>query len=358
MSIFQTKKNNICRLKDTDQCTLGSKIEIFSSIYSLSMLNSFAKEYRDEYTYTDKYISIIKNENYKIIIFKDFDCINLFELGIPDLRNNTNGFLEENGEESIETQLIKEYSCYEKVQNNLDIEENLIVVYIEDNNNLIPEKGYLLYNPITGGKINYESICNDNELTKKEDKTVDEDSSDNLLAYIYLSKNKRNLCQEGEAPFEYNEEIICLNILEKQVGLYYHNQTNKFYKCHDNCKYWNTSGSNEENNCTECAEGYIKHPKDNKTDSFSCVIKCVYSYFFDSFGRYTCNPASSCPDDKKFYIEDKKQCIDSCKNDDKYKLTYNGNCLKDCPKGLVINEDNGYCIKEKNSTNSTSERCT
>ena len=352
------QKNNICRLKDTDQCTLGSKIEIFSSIYSLSMLNSFAKEYRDEYTYTDKYVSIIKNENYKIIIFKDFDCINLFDLGIPDLRNNTNGFLQENEEESIETQLIKEDSCYEKVQNNLDIEENLIVVYIEDNNNLIPEKGYLLYNPITGGKINYESICNDNELTKKEDKTVDEDSSDNLLAYIYLSKNKRYLCLEGQASFEYNEEIICLNILEKHVGLYYHNQTNKFYKCHDNCKYCNTSGSNEENNCTECAEGYIKHPKDNKTDSFSCVIKCVYSYFFDSFGRYTCNPASSCPDDKKFYIEDKKQCIDSCKNDDKYKLTYNGNCLKDCPEGLVINEDNGYCIKEKNSTNSTSERCT
>ena len=122
--------NNICKLKKTDECTLGSKTETFSELYSLSMLNSFAKEYRDEYTYTDKYISMIKNKNYKIIIFKDFDCINQFDLGIPDLRKFTSRTLQENGEEIIETQIVIEDSCYKKVQKNLDIEENLIVLYI------------------------------------------------------------------------------------------------------------------------------------------------------------------------------------------------------------------------------------
>jgi len=156
----------------------------FSNLYSLNMLNSFAKEYRDEYIYTDKYVSMIKNEKYKILIYKDFDCINMFDLGIPDLRNYTN-YINKTLQKSRGnvTDSIQD-SCYAKVIKNLDIEENLIVVYIEDNNNSITEKGYILYNPITGGKINYESICNNTKLVEKKDKTVDDDSGNNLLTYI------------------------------------------------------------------------------------------------------------------------------------------------------------------------------
>ena len=88
-------RNNICILENPDICTLGSKIEIFSTLYNLPMLNSFAKEYRDEYSYTDKYISMIKNGNYKIIIFKNFECINHFELEIPDIRKYTYKVIQE-----------------------------------------------------------------------------------------------------------------------------------------------------------------------------------------------------------------------------------------------------------------------
>ena len=334
------------------------------------MLNSFAKEYKDEYTYTDKFVSIIKNENYKIIIFKDFDCVNQFGLGIPDLRKFTNRLLQENEGEIIETQTSKEDSCYTKIQKNLDIEENLIVVYIEDNNNIISEKGYILYNPITGGKINYENICNDNELTKIENKTVDDDSSDNLLKYIYLrpeSKNEENeenkeseeyeeneelnICPEGYAPFyKKDKDLLCLNSSEKYIGLYYDSHNDIFLKCYENCKYCDIGGTYEQNNCNECAEGYVPHPKEsNKNQNFSCVLNCTYSYFFDQFDKYTCTSGPSCPDDHKFYIQEKNQCIDSCKNDDLYQLTYNGNCMQKCPDGLS-NDTDGYCRENNNST--------
>jgi len=61
----------------------------------------------------------------------------------------------------------------------------------------------------------------------------------------------------------------------------------------------------------------------------------------------------SCPNDKKFYVEDGKKCVDSCKNELKYKIAYNGNCVEKCPDGFT-NIDS-YCKKNKNYT---SERCT
>jgi hypothetical protein len=46
-----------------------------------------------------------------------------------------------------------------------------------------------------------------------------------------------------------------------------------------------------------------------------------------------------CPDEAKYVIKDKKSCIDDCTKDEEYKLLYNGNCVKECPRDTV-NVDN------------------
>ena len=64
------KENNICKLAFPEQCSIFSKNKTFNSLYSIRMFNSFVKEYKEEFTYTDKHIINISNSNYKIIIFK------------------------------------------------------------------------------------------------------------------------------------------------------------------------------------------------------------------------------------------------------------------------------------------------
>ena len=361
----QDDQNNICKLMRTDQCTLGSKIEVITTLYSLSILNSYAKSYRDEFTYTDKYVSRIStsNSHFVIIIFKDFDCITQLGLNIPDLRLYTNRRLDDEGQATDTTQTTKEDTCYTKVQKALNLDDNLIVVYIEDDANIIPDKGYLLYNPITGSKTNFETICGDGVLAEKDDITADEDSIDNIFKYIYLRPAQQTTdnegptsCPDGQAPLYRNNLIDftkCLNTNGKYEGLYYEPRSDMFVPCHENCKFCTKPGSSIENNCIDCASGYIKDPTDGRVTNYNCLIECAYSYFFSTAGTYTCTPGPTCPKAYKYFIPDRNQCIDSCKNDDVYEFTYNGNCVKECPEDLTP-DDNGICIEKEVDLNKCS----
>jgi len=162
--------NNLCKLAK-NECTLGTRSESYSYLYSVSMINSLAKGYWEEFDYTNKYILKIVNSNFFIYIFKDFDCVKELGLDIPDLRNTTNRRLEENSES-----LPQGDTCYTKVKKSLDNGQDIIVVYLEDTSNLISEKGYLLYNGYNGAKTAFETICGEEALAEKNDTTVDEDS--------------------------------------------------------------------------------------------------------------------------------------------------------------------------------------
>ena len=346
-------ENNICKLTKISECTLGSRVETLATLYSLSMLNSFAKGYRDEYSYTDKHFTRITNPSYNIIIFKDFDCVKELGLDIPDLRETTSRRLETDEEDT----------CYVRVQKALNIDDNLIVVYIEEVSNVIAEKGYLLYNPLTGGKTSFETICDKKYIIEKEDITADEDSDNKMMAYIYLRPASQNAddsgptsCDEGLAPLYRNSMIDyskCLNKTLEYEGLYYDTRSDMFIPCHENCKYCSKSGSATENNCKECGEGYIKNPLDGRETNYNCVAECTYSYFYSSTGVYTCTPGPTCPKSYSYYIPKRKQCIDACKNDDTYTKVSDGNCVIECPAGKVA-DSNGICIEENIDANACS----
>ena len=183
--------NNLCRTARTSECTMATKSESLATLYSASMLNSFAKSYKDEYmSYTSKHVTKITNPNYNIYIFNNFDCVKSLNLDIPDLRRVSNRRLQEVQGENV-TQLETEFlvpvnTCYTDVQAFLGFDDPLIVVYIEDISNLIADKGYLLYNPRTGYKTDYVNICKNYTMMEKEDVTADEEGENKFLKYIYL----------------------------------------------------------------------------------------------------------------------------------------------------------------------------
>ena len=359
--------NNLCKSANTEECSMGTKRETLSTLYSASMINSYARGYRDEYyQYTKKHITRVTNANYNLVIFMDFDCVKQLGLDIPDLRYTTNRRLQENpgkGNETSNQTLPLVDTCYTKVQKTVLSGDPLIVVYIEDTSNLISEKGYLLYNPDSGLKTNYETICGEEALGEKEDITADEDSDNKLLKYIYLrpasqvaDESGPTSCPNNTAPLYRNNMIDYSKCMDKDgqyEGLYYDLRSDMFIPCHENCKYCNRGGSSSENNCMECGVGYIKHPLEGRRENYNCVSECTYSYFFSTAGAYTCTPGPTCPKNYKYYIPSKNQCIDKCFNDDVYVNTYNGNCVIECPTGLIP-DANGICIEENVDTT----RCT
>ena len=222
------ENNNICKLISTELCTINSKEIKFISLYNINMLNSLTKEYKDEFTYTDKHFINITNSNYSIIIFKDLDCLKQFNLNIPDLRFTTNGPYEEKNELNKS----KEDSCYTKVQNFFNIDEKLIVVFFEDNNNF--EKGYLLYNPITGKKTNFESICREEDLNEKEEVSVTDDGNEKkIFKYIFL-RPSQNVSPFKINYFYENNKLCYVNALnDDKDNLYF-----EFWGENDNIRYF------------------------------------------------------------------------------------------------------------------------
>jgi hypothetical protein len=62
----------------------------------------------------------------------------------------------------------------------------------------------------------------------------------------------------------------------------------------------------------------------------NCVAYSEF-YYISSYNQYKSLNIYQCPEEAKYYIKDKKSCIDDCKRDELYKYLYNGNCLKVCP---------------------------
>ena len=356
-------KNYICKEKEVGECTLGVKSETISSLYSISMINSFVKAYSDEYFYNEKRVTKISNNNYNIYIYRDASCPDELGLGIPNVnpssekRNLARTIVIDDDDEEDEITKKEDLLgyCYKKVQEYLKTENNLIVVFFEDTSKVFVEKGYLLYNPENGAQIDFVTICNQTTMVEKDNITVADETT--KFKYIYIKppvqtsedgEEGPTSCEEGYAPLYKNQKIDysnCRLINQTYDGVFYDSTTKMFLPCYLNCKSCVIEGTRLENNCMACAAGYIKNPSDGRSVNFNCVTECIYSYYFNPEGEYTCTSGPTCPLSYKIYIPEKKQCIDACKKDDRYYYTYNGNCVEKCPDEMVP-DDNYICIDE------------
>ena len=295
-------ENYLCKEKATENdCTLNEREILVDNIYNYEIINSLVKSYKNEYSYTNKHTIKYRNLGYNLFIYKDLDCIDLLDLKLVNIEID---------------------SCINKVKEELIIEENLIIVYFE----IIKDKisGYILYNPINSKRIDFESMCINEDIKTKDG-----------FKYIELMSEKiPKECPPGLYPLVYlDREISYDNCKDKNFiynKIYFDPIEEKFFQCYDSCKLCDKKGDENNHNCLQCEDGYIKHPL-SRGKNFNCVEKCIYYYYLIPNGEYFCTNTQKCPDEYDKLIIEKNQCVDNCKNDDIYKYLYNNKCLISCP---------------------------
>ena len=142
-----TANNNyICKV-NSGECSFGENELILDEKQDLSIINSHIKNYISEFSYTEKHISLYKNNIYSVIIYKTSDCISELSLEMPNVNFQ---------------------SCYEKVQAEYGITEKLIVVIVDKIEVTNPSTFYSFYHPKSGLKLNAEEICKNETIVVLE----------------------------------------------------------------------------------------------------------------------------------------------------------------------------------------------
>ena len=141
-----------------------------------------------------------------------------------------------------------------------------------------------------------------------------------------------------------NSYADCYKLEEIPKNYYFDNKTNSYEPCYFTCSSCNYGGDGNVNNCTKCAKDYTEEPE--KEGSTNCVVSCKNFYYITSYGQYKCSSNPQCPEEKNLLIREKKKCVESCKNDTKYRYQYSGECLEDCPPD-TIKEDYFCRVKSK-----------
>ena len=251
---------------------------------------------------------------------------------------------------------------------NLDDESNSNnnIYSLRTQNNCEKFNGYSLF--YSNEKENY-FIVSDYICDKSLDISEEEDNDDGYecglekcLTCDEFSKSE-NLCKKcnttkGYYPLK-NSVIInskykdCFNDRTKPIN-YFLNIVKKYYEaCYATCKKCDFGGDNINNNCTECDFGYIFLPGLNNT--FNCVMKCPFYFYYTIDGQYKCSSSSICPEDYYLLIREKGQCVKDCSSDNEYKYQYDGECYKQCPNNSRDNNDN-ICVDNSIDTCSLSKK--
>ena len=157
-------------------------------------------------------------------------------------------------------------------------------------------------------------------------------------------------CNEAKGYMKVNYTIVLTKFLDcikkespKLINFYYNETLKEYRPCYKTCKKCLMGGDPQYHNCLECENGYMFRPGDNPHNN--CVAYSEYHYI-TSYNQYKGLDIYQCPEEAKYYIKEKKSCIDDCKRDNEYKYLYNGNCIKQCPEGT--NANNYICLVNSN----------
>ena len=158
---------------------------------------------------------------------------------------------------------------------------------------------------------------------------------------------KSNLCitcnVEGKYFAKYseirNDFMDCYQSLE---GYYF--KADYFFPCYETCNECTAGGNEIVHKCTKCKSGYIF--KDEINDS-NCYKICDYFYYLDESNEYKCTDSYTCPSNKNKLIEEKRKCVNNCKDeDDKFQYEYNNKCYEECPDKENKIIENYICINK------------
>ena len=277
--------NYLCKEINYDKCTLSEKDIDLNDNLDTEEVETLVKSYLNEFSYTDNHISHYKNNDYRIMTYKNSSCIKELELKMPTVDFG---------------------NCYNKVKDECQISGDLIVVVIDkvtDNN---PVTSYSFFNPKTGEKLNAAEICKEETITVEENllSLLDENNT-NYELMIQLTKQGvnifnisdefyTNLCYEYESPVD--KDIA----LKDRMLLFYPNVTlcdqgceNKGIDLNDmiakcDCKF-NDIANNNLIKDNVLLNSLVDEALEIINESNIAVVKC-YKYFLKyitkSFGGY------------------------------------------------------------------------
>ena len=161
---------------------------------------------------------------------------------------------------------------------------------------------------------------------------------------LCLTCNEAKGYKKVNYTYVFTEYLNCIKQDNPKYRKYYYNETLKEYRpCYKTCKTCLKAGNAEAQNCLECESGYMLRPDNNPHNN--CVVYSEF-YYISSYNQYKSLNIYQCPEEAKYYVKEKKSCIDDCKKDSLFRYLYNGNCLKECPSGT--NNVNNICIADSN----------
>ena len=166
------------RDQNINKCKLNEKVlRLLSSTndnITENEIKTKAMLYAKEFDYTNEHVTVYKNEFYSITLYKDKNCINELGLDIDEI---------DFGE------------CYDKIQEELNTNKYLIIVIISkiiDDISITIDK--FIFNPISGEKINYIDICNNETLIIVQKNIMNQiKDSENIETIEELTKQGINL---------------------------------------------------------------------------------------------------------------------------------------------------------------------
>ena len=168
--------NNICLDNNTNSCSMSDSEIDLQQFLASEGVDINAKNYAKEFAYTTKHISHYYNSMYSILLYKDINCIDELKVTMPKVDFG---------------------NCYNKVQDNLEppTEDNIIIAIIErENGQKKSTISYNFYHPVTGDKIDADTICKDEEIVIKESVMSQLNNTDvNLDSILYLTQQDINI---------------------------------------------------------------------------------------------------------------------------------------------------------------------
>ena len=170
-------QNYICK-KIVDECYLGEIKMDDKSIINQESTETLVRTYISEFNYTNKYVSLHTNKNYKIIIYKNKDCISELSLEMPKVDFK---------------------DCYNKVKRAYRIQEDLIIAIIDKDSKSKSQTYYSFFHPLSGQKLDAENIC------KNETIAVQQNLTSKLAEDIEKFELQTYLTEQGINIFDMND---------------------------------------------------------------------------------------------------------------------------------------------------------
>ena len=205
--------NYLCQDNSINKCVISERdIIISNENITEKDIAILAKNYAKEFSYTDNHISSFRYNNYEIIFYKNNECISNLSLEAPKVDLGR---------------------CYEKIQNNYSIDENLVLALVtEKKGGLSYPKlvSFSIFDPDEGEKLEVDKICQDEPLMVNEDLSIKIDNKEKYLFIKQLSNQNIDIFDEKsdfytDLCFRFDSPIDKDIALKDRISLFFPNIT-------------------------------------------------------------------------------------------------------------------------------------